>query len=160
MHTSVTWGLFLALGVSTTALGQPVLKITTCFEEAIAPLRLSQLEGGIDLCSKVIEATATSPDRRAEAFAQRGLMNARRWSILGNGPAFAVQGIADITESLQLRTPPAATRHQLLLVRGQLYAATGQLRRAAADYNAILADDPANSQAQQGLRRAGPQEGM
>jgi hypothetical protein len=136
------------------ALGQDFRKINTCFEESIAALRLSQLEDGIARCDEMIEDKATPSDRRGQAYAQRGLMQAHRWSIVST-IAFAVQGIADITESLRLHTPPIERMHQLLLVRARLYVATGQTRRASDDFTAILAEDPNDAEASNGLRRLG-----
>jgi hypothetical protein len=48
-------------------------------------------------------------------------MYARQWSIIGT-TGFATQAIADITNSFRLHTPAVARKHQLLLVRAQLYA--------------------------------------
>ena len=98
------------------ARGQEFRKINTCFEESIAALRLIQLEDGIARCDAVIEDKATPSDRRGQAYAQRGLMQARRWSIVST-TAFAVQGIADISEALRLHTPKIERKHQLLLIR-------------------------------------------
>ena len=140
------------------ARGQEFRKINTCFEESIAALRLIQIEDGIARCDAVIEDKATPSDRRGQAYAQRGLMQARRWSIVST-TAFAVQGIADISEALRLHTPPIERKHQLLLVRARLYAATGQTRHASDDFTGILADDPNNAQASNGLRRLGQPAG-
>ena len=140
------------------ARGQEFRKINTCFEESIAALRLIQLEDGIARCDAVIEDKATPSDRRGQAYAQRGLMQARRWSIVST-TAFAVQGIADISEALRLHTPPIERKHQLLLIRAQLYAATGQTRRASDDFTAILAEDPNDAAASNGLRRLGQPAG-
>jgi hypothetical protein len=145
--------------LSFTALGQEFRKINTCFEETIAALRLSQLEDGIARCDAVIEDKATPSDRRGQAYAQRGLMQAHRWSIVST-TAFAVQGIADITESLRLHTPPIERKHQLLLVRARLYVATGQTRRASEDFTAILAEDPNDAEASKGIRRLGQPAGL
>lgn len=157
MWATVILGLLSVL-VWSTAQAQPVRKISTCFEQYVAALRLSQLEEAILHCDQIVEDKAAAPDRRGQALAQRGLMYARRWSILSAHP-HALQGIADITEGLQLHTPTIARRHDLLIVRAQLYAAVGQLRRAAEDYRAILDRDPTNDAAQQGLRRLGEPHG-
>ena len=146
--------LLLAVTLPSAALGQQVRPINTCFEESLAAFRLSQLEQGIAHCDQVIEDKAVPSDRRGQAFAQRGLMYARRWSIVST-IAFAVQGIADITEGLRLHTPAVARKHQLLLIRAQLYVATGQTRRAADDFTAILNEDPTNADARNGLGRLG-----
>ena len=82
------------------------------------------------------------------------MVDPERW------PGVRDPAITDITGGLQSHTPPIERWHQLLIVHAQLFIATGQLRRAAADYNAVLADDPNNSQALQGLRRTGPEEGL
>ena len=66
-----------------------------------------------------------------------------------------MQGIADITEGFRLHTPNEERRRQLVLVRAQLYAATGQTRRATEDFRDVLAGDPANAVARTGLRRLG-----
>jgi hypothetical protein len=160
MRIALHLSLFLAMtAISSTVSGQELRKINTCFEESLAALRLSQLDQGIGHCDQVIEDKATPADRRGQAFAQRGLMHARRWTIVAT-PAVAVQGIADITEALGLHTPANGRRHQLLLVRAQLYVATGQTRRAAADYGAILKDDPNNTVAKSGRDRLGSMEGL
>ena len=145
--------------LSCPAIGQEFRKISTSFEESIAALRLSQLEDGIDRCDAVIEDKATPSDRRGQAYAQRGLMQAHRWSIIST-TAFAVQGIADISEALRLHHPPTERRHQLLLVRARLYVATGQTRRASDDFTAILAEDPNNAEASKRLRRLGQPAGL
>jgi hypothetical protein len=141
-----------------------VVPIQTCFEESVAALRLNQLEQGIGHCDKLIEDQATPPARRGEALAQRGLMRARVFTIVATpGPttlAMATQSITDITESLRLHSPAMERRHVLLVIRAQLYAATGQTRRAAEDYAAILRDDPNNAEAKRGRDRLGPAEGL
>ena len=141
-----------------------VVPIQTCFEESVAALRLSQLEQGIGHCDKLIEDQATPATRRGEALAQRGLMRARVFTLVATpGPttlAMATQSIAHITESLRLHSPAVERRHVLLVIRAQLYAATGQIRRAAEDYAAILRDDPNNAEARRGRDRLGPAEGL
>jgi hypothetical protein len=141
------------------AVGQEFRKINTCFEESIAALRLSQLEDGIARCDAVIEDKATPSDRRGQAYAQRGLMQAHRWSIMST-TAFAVQGIADISEALRLHTPPIERKHQLLIIRARLYVATGQTRRASEDFTAVLNEDAGNAEAQNGLRKLGSPAGL
>ena len=150
--------LLLAITLSTGAFCQEVRKINTCFEEALAPLRLSQLEDGVARCSEVIEGKAAVPQQRGEAYAQRGLMQARRWTVMAT-TAFATQGIADITEALKLHTPPQARKRLLWFVRARLYAATGQNRRASEDFNAILREDPGNADAHSGLARVQTEPG-
>ena len=149
--------LTTALAVAPPALGQEFQRINTCFVNSLAALRLSQLEQGIAHCDKVVEDQAKPRGQRGQALGQRGLMQARRWTILLT-PALAVQAISDITEALALHAPAMPRKHQLLLVRAQLYAATGQSRRAADDYGAILNDDPNNAAARRGRDRLGPAE--
>jgi hypothetical protein len=133
-----------------------VTQISTCFEEYLAPLRLNDLQDGIALCDKVIEDRTTGPERRGQAYAQRGLMYGRQWSILTTS-ALAIQGIADITEGLRLHSPLLERRHQLLFARARLYAAIGQNRRAVQDFTAILDEDPKNAAAREALARLSPQ---
>jgi FAD/FMN-containing dehydrogenase len=151
--------LLAALTISQAASSQEVRKIKTCFEESLAALRLSQLEDGIARCDDVIEDKATAPQRRGETYAQRGLMQARRWSLMST-IVFATQGVGDITEALKLHTPPPARKHQLWLVRARLYAATGQTRRAYDDFTAILGEDPGNAEAISDLARIGSPAGI
>ena len=158
MRIALNLTLLLTVAISQPALGQEVRRINTCFEESLAALWLSQLEQGIAHCDQVIEDKATTSVQRGQAYAQRGLMQARRWSIVST-TAFAVQGIADISEALRLHTPPIERKHQLLLIRAQLYAATGQTRRASDDFTAILAEDPNDAAASNGLRRLGQPAG-
>ncbi len=146
------------MALAPAALGQELRRINTCFEESVAALRLSQLEDGITQCDRVIEDKATLADRRGQAYAQRGLMYARRWSILSTPITLASQGIADITQALSLHTPPLERKHQLLFIRAQLYAATGQTRRSIGDYSAILNDDPSNTEARRARDRLGSPE--
>ena len=129
-------------------------RINTCFVESLAPLRLNQLEQGIAHCDQLIEDKTTPSVQRGEAFAQRGLMYARRWSVVST-TAFAVQGVADITEAFRLHTPAIARKHQLLIVRAQLNAALGQTRRASEDFTAVFNEDAGNAEAQRGLRQLG-----
>jgi hypothetical protein len=150
--------LLLAMTISTVAFGES-RKISTCFEEGLAALRLNQLEDGIDHCHQVIEDKAAPLDRRGQAYAQRGLMQARRWAVLST-TAFAVQGIADITEALRLHTPTPTRKHHLLFVRARLYVAVGQTKRASDDLTAILKEDPRNADADDGLKRLGTPNGF
>jgi hypothetical protein len=149
----------LIISLSFQAVGQEIQRINTCFVEWLAPLRLSQLEQGIAHCDQLIEDKATPSAQRGEAFAQRGLMYARRWSIVST-PALAVQGVADITEALRLHTPAIARKHELLIVRAQLYVAIGQTRRASEDFTAVLNEDAGNAEAQSGLRKLGSPAGL
>jgi hypothetical protein len=151
-------GTALAVAAISVASGEQLRRINVCFEETLAPLRLSQLEQGIGHCDRVIGNRATVEQRRGEAYAQRGLMRARQWSIL-NVTEYAVQGISDITEGLRLHTPAMERKHQLLLMRAQLYIATGQIRQAGNDYTTILNEDPANIEAKSGRSRIGALEG-
>jgi hypothetical protein len=64
---------------------------------------------------------------RGRAFGQRGLLYAKRWSMLEE-VSDARRGIADITEGLRLHSPGKERKHHLLNIRGQLYLATGQTR--------------------------------
>jgi tetratricopeptide (TPR) repeat protein len=157
------WIAVLVLAGVLPALSQ-VVRIDTCFEQSIAALRLNQLEQGIAHCDKLIEDQATPPSRRGEALAQRGLMRAHIFTIVATPApttlAMATQSIADITESLRLHSPAVERRHVLLAIRAQLYIATGQTRRAAEDYAAILRDDPNNAAAKRGRDRLGPIEGL
>lgn len=136
---------------------QPLQRISTCFEESIAALRLSQLDQLIDHCDRVVGDAATKQETRGQALAQRGHAYFRRWAVLEAAPD-ATRGIADITESLRLHTPAKERKQQLLLIRAQLYAATGQLRRASDDYRLVLTEDPGNEAARGGLRKIGAPE--
>ncbi len=148
----------VVISLSSPALGQEIQRINSCFVKSLAPLRLDQLEQGIAHCDQVIEDKATPSIQRGEAFAQRGLMYARRWSVVST-TAFAVQGVADITEAFRLHTPAIARKHQLLIVRAQLNVAIGQTRRASEDFTAVLNEDAGNAQAQGGLRQFGSPAG-
>jgi hypothetical protein len=86
-------------------------------------------------------------------------MQARRWSVIST-TAFAVQGIADISEALRLHTPAPPRKHHLWLVRARLYLATGQTRRASNDFAAIIREDPGNIAAQDGLKQLGSPAGL
>jgi hypothetical protein len=86
-------------------------------------------------------------------------MYARRWALVST-PAFAFQAIADISEGLRLQAPAMARKHLLLLIRAQLYAATGQNRRALDDFAAVLDEDPNNIAAGDGRKKLGPPEGF
>jgi hypothetical protein len=132
-------------------------KVSSCFEPWTANLRIAQLDHGIELCSKIAEDRSAPAKARGEALAQRGLLHARRWSIV-ELQSEALQGIADITEGLKLHTPDSGRKSHLLVVRAQLYVATGQLRRATDDYRAVLAAEPDNEPAKAGLRRIGQPE--
>ena len=159
MRNALPLSLLLAIAVSPTALSQDLRKIDSCFVESLAALRLSQLEDGIALCDQVIEDKAAPSTRRGQAYAQRGLMYARRWSLMST-TAFAVQGIANLTEALRLHTPAQERKHQLLHVRARLYVATGQTRRASEDFTAILKEDPKNAEAANGLQQLGSPAGL
>ena len=155
MHQLATaTALFVAL--TGAAFGQDVRRINTCFEQFLAPLALPQLEAGIGLCDQIINDKATPDQRRGEAFAQRGLMYARRWAILSITP-LALQGISDLSEALRLHNPPMERRHQLLYFRATLFSGVGQMRRASADYATILVEDPTNTAARIAQERIGSQ---
>lgn len=159
MKTTLTLGLLAAMTLIPPASGQQVRQINTCFEESIAALRSTQLEQGIAHCDKVIDNKSTSAEQRARAYAQRGLMYARRWALVAT-PEFAFQAISDLTEALR---PPSLTmtrKHLLLVIRAQLYAATGQTRRALDDYTAVLDEDPDNIAARSERKKLGPPEGF
>ena len=81
MKIALHLGVILAVTVALPSLGQETRRISTCFEEALAGLRLSELEEGITHCDEVIDDKAIASDQRGQAFAQRGLMYARQWSI-------------------------------------------------------------------------------
>jgi hypothetical protein len=137
------------------ALGQhSAANSTGCFQARTAALRLAQLDDAIAHCSSVIDDRAAPASLRGEALTQRGMMHARRWSIV-EIQQDAVQGIADITEGFRLYEPKEEKRRQLLIVRAQLYAATGQTRRAGDDFRSVLAVDPENDIARAGLRKLG-----
>ena len=152
-------GRFAALGLllmvaAPPALGQDRANSAGCFQAQTAALRLAQLDDAIARCTTIIDERATPASLRGEALSQRGVMHGRRWSII-EIPQDAVQGIADITEGFRLHTPNKERRRQLVLVRAQLYAATGQTRRATEDFRTVLAGDPTNGIARAGLRRLG-----
>ena len=150
-------GRFAALGVllmvaAPPAFGQDRTNSAGCFQAQTAALRLAQLDDAIARCTTIVDDRATAASLRGEALSQRGVMHGRRWSIVAI-PQDAVQGIADITEGLRLHTPNEERRRQLVLVRAELYAATGQTRRATEDFRDVLAGEPTNAIARAGLRR-------
>jgi hypothetical protein len=151
MRTTPSIGILLALSVALPAFAQ-VHKVTTCFEQLLAPLRLGDLQQGIAFCDQIVADKTAPPQRRGEAYAQRGLMYARQWSVTSN-IELAVQGISDLTEAFRLHTPPMARQHQLRITRARLYVAIGQTRRASDDYRAVLNEDPPNAAARTGLER-------
>jgi tetratricopeptide (TPR) repeat protein len=150
------WGLFLGISIAP-ALAQPIELVRGCLVESIAPLRLSELAQAISSCEQVIGDAASSRDLRGQALGQRGLLYAKRWSIVETKHD-ALQGIADITEGLQLHNPARARKQHLLNIRGQLYLATGQHKKAADDFKAVLAEAPDNESARAGLRKTGTAE--
>ena len=79
------------------ALAQPVELVRGCLVESIAPLRLSELAQAISRCEQVIGDAATPREVRGQALGQRGLLYAKRWSIVETEQD-ALAGIADITE--------------------------------------------------------------
>lgn len=159
MKIALRLGLLAAVMLSSPASGQQVRQINTCFEESVAALRSTQLEQGIAHCDKVIDDKNAAPELRARAYAQRGLMHARRWALIAT-PAFAFQALSDLTEGLRLPSLTTTRRHLLLVIRAQLYAATGQTRRALDDYAAVLDEDPNNIAARDGRKTLGPPEGF
>ena len=130
---TVACSVFLAIANAPAAFGQPFQRISTCFEETIAALRLNQLDQLTELCDKIINDASARPEMRGQALAQRGHAHFRRWAFL-EASHDATRGIADITEGLRLHTPGKERKHQLLVIRAQLLGATGQLRRASDDY--------------------------
>ena len=149
-------GLLLAGGIAPAA-AQPVQLVRGCLVETIAALRLSELAQAISQCDQVINDAATPRQVRGQTLGQRGLLYAKRWSIVETEPD-ALHGIADITEGLRLHTPDKARKQHLLNVRGQLYLATGQHKKAADDFKAVLAEAPDNESARAGLKKTGAAE--
>jgi hypothetical protein len=146
------------LTITTLPAAGQLQRINSCFEESIAALRLSQLDQLTELCDKIINDTSATREMRGQALAQRGHAFFRRWAVLETAPD-ATRGITDITESLRLHTPSQDRKLQLVLIRAQLYVATGQLRRATDDYRLVLSEDPSNDTARLGLRKIGAPEG-
>ena len=120
--------------------------------EAVAVLRLSELAKVIASCGQIIDDAATPRETRGQALGQRGLLYAKRWSIVEALPD-AQHGIADITEGLRQHSPAKDRKHHFLNIRGQLYLATGQTRRASDDFKTVLAEAPDNDQARAGLKK-------
>jgi len=149
--SAALWGLFLGISIAP-ALAQPAELIRGCLVESIAPLRLSELAQAISRCEQVIGDAASSRDLRGKALAQRGLLYAKRWSIV-EVEQDALAGIADITEGLRLHNPDKAKKQHFINVRGQLYLATGQHKKAADDFKAVLAEAPNNDQARAGVKK-------
>ena len=149
------WGL-LATSIAP-ALAQPTELVRGCLVESIAPLRLSELAQAISRCEQVIGDAASSRDLRGQALAQRGLLYAKRWSIVET-ERDALAGIADITEGIRFHNPTKDKKQHLLNVRGQLYLATGQHKKAADDFKAVLAEAPDNESARAGLKKTGAAE--
>ena len=147
------WGVLLATNV-TPAVAQPVELVRGCLVESIAPLRLSELAQAISRCEQMIGDAATPREVRGQALGQRGLLYAKRWSIIETEQD-ALAGISDITEGLRLHNPEKARKQHLLNIRGQLYLATGQHKKAADDFKAVLAEAPDNESARNGLKKAG-----
>jgi len=146
----------LAVGTVST-LAQPIELVRGCLVESIAPLRLSELAQAISSCEQVIGDKASSRDLRGQALGQRGLLYGKRWSIVET-ESDALHGIADITEGLRLHNPEKARKQHLLNVRGQLFLATGQHKKAADDFKAVLAEAPDDEAARAGLKKAGASE--
>src|SRR5476651_2313201 len=106
VSSAALWGLLLATSIAP-ALAQPSELVRGCLVESIAPLRLSELAQAISRCEQVIGDAASSQDLRGQAFGQRGLLYAKRWSIVEVAQD-ALAGIADITEGLRLHNPEKA----------------------------------------------------
>jgi hypothetical protein len=99
------------------ALAQPAELVRGCLVESIAPLRLSEARRkAISRCEQVIGDAASSRDLRGQALGQRGLLYAKRWSIV-EVEQDALAGIADITEGL-VSTIPKRTRSNTLSTFG------------------------------------------
>ena len=143
-------GAILTAGAAPAA-AQPV-QLASCLVESVAVLRLSELAKVIASCGQIIDDAATPRETRGQALGQRGLLYAKRWSIVEALPD-AQRGIADITEGLRQHAPAKDRRHHLMNIRGQLYLATGQTRSAADDFKAVLAEAPNNDQARAGLKK-------
>ncbi len=149
-------GLLLATSIAP-ALAQPIELVRGCLVESIAPLRLSELAQAISRCEQVIDDTATPREVRGQALGQRGLLHAKRWSIVETEQD-ALASIADITEGLRLHNPAKDKKQHFLNIRGQLYLATGQHKKAADDFRAVLAEAPDNESARAGLKKTGTAE--
>jgi tetratricopeptide (TPR) repeat protein len=155
-YAAAIGALLAATGIAP-APAQPVELVRGCLVESIAPLRLSELAQAITRCEQVIGDAATPREVRGQALGQRGLLYAKRWSIV-EAESDAVQGIADITEGLRAHNPEKARKQHLLNIRGQLYLATSQHKKAADDFKAVLAEAPDNESARAGLKKTGTAE--
>ena len=151
IRTAALCGAVLTASAAPAA-AQPVELVRGCLVESVAALRLSELAKVIASCAQIIDDAATPRDMRGQALGQRGLLYAKRWSIMEALPD-AQRGIADITEGFRQHTPAKDRKHHLLNIRGQLYLATGQTKRASDDFKAVLAEAPDNDQARAGLRK-------
>ena len=156
---ALTASLLAAMTLSSPAFSEPVRQINTCFEESVAALRSTQLEQGIAHCDKVIDELGY-----IHGAARAGLCAA--WidvcAALGArlNASVRVPGDRRYQRRLRLQAPAIARKHQLLLIRAQLYAATGQNRRALDDFTAVLDEDPNNIAAGDGRKMLGPVEGF
>ena len=153
LHAAIASGLLGAIGVQP-ASAQSVQLVRDCLTETVAALRMSDLAKAIASCDEIANNTATSRDLRGQALGQRGLLYAKRWSLV-EIPQDAQLGITDITDALQAHAFPKDRKQHLLTIRGQLYQATGQTRRAVDDFKAVLTEAPNNEAARAGLRKAG-----
>ena len=84
-------GAILTAGAAPVA-AQPV-QLASCLVESVAVLRLSELAKVIASCGQIIDDAATPRETRGQARGQRGLLYAKRWSIV---------------EALPERAPPEA----------------------------------------------------
>ncbi|MEA2909690.1 MAG: hypothetical protein QOJ15_1771 [Bradyrhizobium sp.] len=150
IRAAALYGAILTASAAPAA-AQPV-ELASCLVESVAVLRLSELAKIIASCAQIVDDAATPREMRGRALGQRGLLYAKRWSIIEALPD-AQQGIADITEGLRQHNPAKDRKHHFLNIRGQLYLATGQAKRASDDFKAVLAEAPDDDQARAGLKK-------
>lgn len=130
----------------------PVTQPDACLKVRTAALRLDAIAATIEACTSVIADQSQSRRIHADAFAQRGILYARRWRLTDTS-ADAQLAIADISRALDFRLLGNGQIHQLLIWRGALHEATRQPALASDDYRAVLRIAPLDETARSALRR-------
>ena len=147
------WLVGMLLLCSSAAMGEiSADKPGGCLQARTASLRLEVISEIILVCTALINDRSVHESVRAELFAQRGTLHARRWRLTDSSQD-AGRGISDISEALSFNSLRQHRRQVLLTWRGEIFEAMGQKARAADDFRAVLAIAPTDGAARAALRR-------
>ena len=148
--------LFLFVGIPSAFAGNAPEQSKACLDIGTAALRRHQIDEAILTCTRVADGAAADEATLAAALIQRGILHGRRWALTDNRKD-AESGIADISAGLRRHRFDNDKHIRALLIRGQLYGATGRRSPAVDDFREVLSIAPSDDVAKSALERLGAQ---